>query len=148
MEECTSSIVLTTLIVIVLVVGIVLFLSGTITEDTELVVRGSVVLGISIVLAIKYVLAACFYSVANEKDYYEARYLWIPFLFSFVGYILVAALPDRGNRSEIIVRQSEKVKTDFLDNKINELDNLKNLLEAEMISKEEFEAKKKEILDL
>ena len=48
-----------------------------------------------VVLAIDAYLAVIFRDVAAEKGFYEARYFWVPFLFGIVGYILVAALPDR-----------------------------------------------------
>lgn len=47
--------------------------------------------------------AKWFYEVANEKGYNDKKYLWICFLFSIVGYLLVIALPDRGNAKNTTV---------------------------------------------
>lgn len=43
-------------------------------------------------------LAGCFYDIACEKGFHERKYFWIPFLTGIIGYILVAALPDRKRR--------------------------------------------------
>lgn len=45
--------------------------------------------------AVASYLANCFYDIACEKGFVERRYFWIPFLLGIVGYIMVAALPDR-----------------------------------------------------
>lgn len=137
MNKNVSSKVITAFIIVVLLTAIVLFFDGVITENNSLCIKGYITWGVGVLLAIKYVIATCFYSVANEKEFYEARYLWIPFLFSFVGYILVAALPDRHGISK-----------SYIDNKIDAIDNLKKLLDVGVVTQEEFDAKKKQILGL
>lgn len=65
---------------------------------------------IAVVLAIQFFIATEFYKVAKEKGYDSKKYLWIPFLFGIVGYLLVIALPNK-NKSEgtIIYNNVEKV---------------------------------------
>ena len=48
-----------------------------------------------LVLATLYFFANEFYNVAKEKGFYEKKYLWIAFIFSIFGYLLIIALPDR-----------------------------------------------------
>lgn len=52
--------------------------------------------GVLVLLTDLY-LACCFGKVAILKGHYESMYVWIPFIFTFVGYLLVVALPDRAN---------------------------------------------------
>lgn len=42
-------------------------------------------------------LANRFYDVAVMKGHRERKYFWICFWLGLVGYLLVIALPDRGN---------------------------------------------------
>lgn len=51
---------------------------------------------------ILWLVAKEFYVVAKEKGYYEKKYLWICFLLGVIGYLLVVALPDRGNATTAI----------------------------------------------
>lgn len=65
---------------------------------------------IAVVLAIQFFIATEFYNVANEKGYDSKKYLWIPFLFGIVGYLLVIALPNKKNtEGTIIYNNVEKV---------------------------------------
>jgi hypothetical protein len=48
------------------------------------------------------ILAAEFSEVASEKGYTSKKYYWICLLLGIAGYILVCALPDRGNRTSAI----------------------------------------------
>lgn len=50
---------------------------------------------IIVVLLVNSFLATEFSVVAAMKGYQEQKYFWIPFFFGILGYILVAALPDR-----------------------------------------------------
>ena len=56
-----------------------------------------VLIGVCLVLWIDWYMAKQFYEVAKAKGYYERKYLWICFWMTFAGYLLVIALPDRGN---------------------------------------------------
>jgi len=46
-------------------------------------------------IAIDYYLATEFYKVLEMKGYSEKKYFWIAFLFSFAGYLLIIALPNK-----------------------------------------------------
>lgn len=50
-----------------------------------------------LILWLCWYIANQFYNVAKMKGHSERRYFWIPFWFSIWGYLLVIALPDRGN---------------------------------------------------
>lgn len=47
-------------------------------------------------------IANHFFEVAQMKGFRERKYLWICFLLGMVGYLLVIALPDRGNTQQAI----------------------------------------------
>lgn len=47
-------------------------------------------------------LAEQFYQVAKMKGYPERKYFWLCFITNFAGYLLVIALPDRGNTTAAI----------------------------------------------
>ena len=54
------------------------------------------------VLAIQYFIAKQFESVAADKGYHGSRFFHLSFWLGLPGWILVAALPDRGNNNEIV----------------------------------------------
>ena len=51
--------------------------------------------GLSIPLLIDLWISVYFYGVAFEKGHTDSIYLIMPFLFTFCGYVLICALPDR-----------------------------------------------------
>ena len=55
----------------------------------------AMLVGLGVFIALNVFIANCFYDIARYKGFDEKRYFWMPFLFGVVGYILVAALPDR-----------------------------------------------------
>lgn len=57
---------------------------------------------VAIVLWIQYLIAKEFYLAAQAKGYAEKKYLWLCFLLGAVGYLLVIALPDRGNTPKAV----------------------------------------------
>jgi len=61
-----------------------------------LIVIGSILL-LSLLLLINYFFAKEFALAAKDKGYENKKYFWIAFVFGIVGYLLVAALPDRKN---------------------------------------------------
>ena len=61
-----------------------------------------IILGSILLLWILYLISKEFYKVAQEKGYSEKKYLWLPFLLGMIGYLLVIALPDRGNIPKVI----------------------------------------------
>ncbi len=56
----------------------------------------------ALILWITYLIAKEFYKVAQAKGYSEKKYLWLPFLLGVIGYLLVVALPDRGNTPKAV----------------------------------------------
>ncbi len=60
-----------------------------------------IVLACIAVLVIDWLLAKEFYKAANSKGYYAKKYLWIAFLFTMIGYLLIIALPDRGTGESV-----------------------------------------------
>ena len=49
-------------------------------------------------LAADFFVAKEFYKAAVMKGWASKKYFWISFFLTFAGYILVAALPDRGGK--------------------------------------------------
>ena len=50
------------------------------------------------VIVIDWFIAKEFQTVAIDKGYTENKYFWIAFLLGMVGYILIAAMPDKHTR--------------------------------------------------
>lgn len=48
-----------------------------------------------ICFVIRFFVSQCFYKVACEKGFEQQRYFLLPLLLGIIGYLLVAALPDR-----------------------------------------------------
>lgn len=51
-------------------------------------------------LILYWFVAKWFFEVAEAKGYHNKKYFWICFWLSFIGYLLVIALPDRGNSQQ------------------------------------------------
>ena len=58
-------------------------------------------------LAADFFVAREFYKVAAMKGWAEKKYFWLAFLTTFAGYILVAALPDRGRGGVTAIESSD-----------------------------------------
>lgn len=56
------------------------------------------VLAAVLLLAADAYVAGEFYKAASSKGWGQRKYFWIAFLLTFAGYILIAALPDRGGQ--------------------------------------------------
>ena len=56
-----------------------------------------VLIACAIGLAIHWYLANQFLAIAEEKGFNDRKYLWICFWLGVAGWIMVCALPDRGN---------------------------------------------------
>ena len=61
-----------------------------------------VFIAIILYVFVALILAAEFSAVASEKGYTSNKYYWICLLLGIAGWILVCALPDRGNRNNSI----------------------------------------------
>lgn len=48
-------------------------------------------------LVLAYFIAGWFFEVAVAKGYNDKKYFWICFWLGWIGYLLIIALPDRGN---------------------------------------------------
>ena len=72
-------------------------------RERKMIMAGFVYLvALVIVIWIDWYLAKQFYEAAKAKGHYEKRYFWICFLLTWAGYLLVIALPDRGNQNPVI----------------------------------------------
>ena len=60
-----------------------------------------------VILILSYMIAEWFYEVAEEKGYHDTKYLWICFWLGIIGYLLVVALPDRGNMQKAEIDSDE-----------------------------------------
>ena len=49
------------------------------------------------VLWLDWYLAGQFYAAVVAKGYEDKKYFWLCFLLGAIGYLLVVAMPDRGN---------------------------------------------------
>ena len=56
----------------------------------------------ALLIWVEWYIAEQFYEAAEAKGYHSRKYFWLCFLFSFAGYFLVVALPDRGNKIPVI----------------------------------------------
>lgn len=57
-------------------------------------------LAFAFAIALDYFISKWFYEIAEEKGFDDRKYFWICFLLGVVGYLLVAAMPDRGNNPQ------------------------------------------------
>ena len=62
-----------------------------------------VIIVILLYVFVSLILAAQFSEVASEKGYKNNKYFWFCLLFGIAGWILVCALPDRGNRTTFAI---------------------------------------------
>lgn len=89
------------LIAIILVISFLLFIIFTVSEGFAV---GASILGsgiaLSVSLFIDYYIAGCFGLVAEDKGYDACFFIRFAFVFTMIGYILVAALPDRGDNTD------------------------------------------------
>ena len=58
-------------------------------------------------IAISWFVAQEFYKVALMKGWNSKKYFWMSFLLGPVGYLLVVALPDRGEVKHMSVMVSD-----------------------------------------
>ena len=70
------------------------------------------VLALLAVLILQYFIARQFEEVAAEKGYYDSKYFHFCFWLSFVGYLLVIALPDRKNNHQPDIQTSGSTGSD------------------------------------
>lgn len=56
----------------------------------------------AVFIFIDYLIAGWFYEAAKAKGFYNKKYFWICFLLELPGWLLVIALPDRGNVPQVL----------------------------------------------
>lgn len=61
-----------------------------------------ILIACAIGLAIHWYLAKQFLEIAEKKGFHDRKYLWICFWLGLPGWIMVCALPDRGNSIPVI----------------------------------------------
>lgn len=49
-----------------------------------------------------YYVAGYFYFIGVDKGYSDRAYLRFAFSLNFVGYIMIAAMPDRANNQQVV----------------------------------------------
>ena len=62
-------------------------------------------LPIVIFFVVNWFAAGEFYKLAEDKGYHSRKYFWWAFLVPVVGYILIAAMPDRGADQRTVYNQ-------------------------------------------
>lgn len=62
-----------------------------------------IVLIVAAVLVIDWFVAKEFYRISCDKGYPEQKYLWIAFLLGIIGYILIAAMPNKNKTDNLQV---------------------------------------------
>lgn len=60
-----------------------------------------IIFGLAILFAVRYYIANEFMIAAQEKGYYEKKYLWITFLLGITGMLLIIALPNKRGTKEM-----------------------------------------------
>lgn len=58
--------------------------------------------GVALALLLDFTIAAKFGEIAEEKGYsYKTYVIWC-YIFTAIGYLMVIALPDRGNQNKVV----------------------------------------------
>lgn len=87
----------------------------------------TILFAVAVAFIIQYLIAVEFYKVASEKGYNSKKYLWLPFFFGLVGYLLVIALPVKNNSGTTIINNDvdnmDKQPTNIINNNYNKIDN-------------------------
>ncbi len=78
------------------------------------IVLGSLA-AVGLIIWINYLIANAFYGIACEKGHDERKYFHFCFWLGAVGYIMVAALPDRGMQNVTVSAAKAKVKPALKD---------------------------------
>lgn len=103
-------------ILIVLFLGWLISLFFAEVDSIILIETGSLIFFICSVFA-DYFIAKTFYLIAIDKGYFSMSYFWFCFIFGIVGYIMVAAMPDRGNAANDEIWSNDVVPQNNFINK-------------------------------
>lgn len=64
-----------------------------------------VIVPLILFFVVNWFAAGEFYKIAEDKGYHSRKYFWWTFLVPIVGYILIAAMPDRGVDQRTVYNQ-------------------------------------------
>lgn len=85
---------------IYLVIAVICLFAAFVNEDAMyLAIVGSCVGGM-ISLWLNMYLACLFFDMALDKGYTDGKYLVVCFWLGVIGYLLIVAMPDRGEKQE------------------------------------------------
>ena len=56
----------------------------------------------AVLIFINFLIAGWFFEAAEAKGYHNSKYYWICFWLGLPGWLLVIALPDRGNAPQVV----------------------------------------------
>ena len=89
----------TIIIAVILVAAIVagIFWTMVFIDGEDMFVIGAVISSCVLVVAADVFFTYEFYAIAKEKGYDERKYFWYSLLFGIIGFLLIAALPDRNS---------------------------------------------------
>lgn len=79
---------------ILIAIGILCFFLGMV-EDEGFSIIGLICIAVAIMLLLDLYFASLFFTMAVDKGYTESTYLIIAYIFTFVGYLLIIAMPDK-----------------------------------------------------
>ena len=71
-----------------------------------LIILGSILL-LALIVFIDYKIAMEFVKIADKKGHNGRHYFWWMFWLSVVGYLMVIALPDRGEQKTVTVNSAK-----------------------------------------
>ena len=66
-----------------------------------------ILVGCILFLLIDLLIAKEFVAIADKKGHNGRQYFWWMFLFGFIGYLMVIALPDRGEQKTVTVNSAK-----------------------------------------
>ena len=79
--------------ILILVLGLILG-----AEEGAAFIGG---ISVAVALLVDYYLAGLFYFIGVDKGYSDKVYLWVAYLIPVAGYLLIAAMPDRGGKVQL-----------------------------------------------
>ena len=56
----------------------------------------------AVLIFLDFLIAGWFFEAAEAKRYHNSKYYWICFWLGLPGWLLVIALPDRGNAPQVV----------------------------------------------
>ena len=56
----------------------------------------------AVLIFLDFLIAGWFFEAAEAEGYHNSKYYWICFWLGLPGWLLVIALPDRGNAPQVV----------------------------------------------